>query len=459
MMFKRFARHEGGNFALTAALCMIPFCLAAGLAVDYSSKANRQSKLQDAVDAAVLAAGRDMARLKNKEIRQTIRQFLTANLEPEHAAAIDNIRIEVDRKQMRLQATADAAIPASFGRLAGIQELQYSATASVQSAFGGIEVVLVLDNTYSMKADGKLDALKTAAGGFVSDMMAANVHDDVVRIGVVPFGQYVNVGMHNRNASWMDVPPDSSERVCRQKRDVVSKSGCRTKTRTRYRDGVPVTQKYQQCTRHEYGEPYEHCGTRTVKWHGCAGSREHPLNLRDAGYGTRVPGAMKVRCPSPITPLSGNERKLKSQIDAMVASGETYVPAGLIWGLRTISSHRPFREGVDRAKAQRDNVTKAIVLMTDGENTKSKRDGDHLHNGGDQAQTDGWTRQLCEAIKSEEIVVYSMSFGDDIGNDTRAMLRDCANTANHYFHASDADALNAAFADIAASLNRLYLTQ
>ena len=406
MLLNQFIKDTRGNFALIAAICTIPLCVAGGLAIDYSTKSAKQTKLQDAVDAAVLAAGRDMAKLDNKEIKALVREFVRANLDRDDANLIRNIKIVVDRREMCLKATAKADVATTFGQLAGIKKLRYEATASVQSAYGGIEVVLVLDNTGSMGMDGKLDALKAAAGTFVNDMMEANANGDIVKIGIVPFGQYVNVGTNNRKARWLDLPNANEE-----------------------------------------------------AWNGCVGSRENPLNLQDTRYNKRVPALMGVHCPGPVLELSTDEKKLTASIASMNASGATYLPSGLIWGLRTISSKTPFTGGTSRKEAERENVTKAIVLMTDGENTMSKQPKGPLHNQGDREQADGWTRQLCETIKSEDVVIYSMSFGSQIGADTKAMLSACASNPQSYIHASDAAALNAAFSDIAASLTRLYLTQ
>ena len=50
----------------------------------------------------------------------------------------------------------------------------------------------------------------------------------------------------------------------------------------------------------------------------------------------------------------------------MTAVGETHIPIGMAWGRHLPSPSGPFADGVAYATP---NTTKAVVLMTDGENT------------------------------------------------------------------------------------------
>ena len=65
-----------------------------------------------------------------------------------------------------------------------------------------LEVALVLDNTGSMKKDDKETALRQAVQELVDSVMAGQAD---VKVAVVPFSQYVNVGVENRNAPWLEV--------------------------------------------------------------------------------------------------------------------------------------------------------------------------------------------------------------------------------------------------------------
>ncbi len=56
---KSFFKDTGGNFAITFGLTMLPIMLSVGVATDYTSAAGMRSNLQEAIDAAALAAGDD----------------------------------------------------------------------------------------------------------------------------------------------------------------------------------------------------------------------------------------------------------------------------------------------------------------------------------------------------------------------------------------------------------------
>ena len=274
----------------------------------------------------------------------------------------------------------------------------------------------MLDNTGSMAQHGKIASLKKAAKSFVSDMLALNTKSaDLVKIGLVPFADYVNVGTDYEGASWIDVPNSS-----------------RGWGRGR--------------------------GSRS-KWDGCVGSRSYPLNLEDGSYSTPVPGVLDTNCPRPITPLSEDEQLLTKQINSFSPQGYTYIPAGLVWGLRVLSAQEPFTQGLTQAQADEKRVKKAVILMTDGENTVSKDSRTAYHDGYDVNQTNTWTSTMCDNIKKQNVLVYTMTFGSDVPPATKALIRSCASDPAYYFDAANGDNLNAAFANIAASLSKLYLSQ
>uniref|UniRef100_UPI0039C5E11F TadE/TadG family type IV pilus assembly protein n=1 Tax=Umezakia ovalisporum TaxID=75695 RepID=UPI0039C5E11F len=67
---KRFVADRRGNIAVIFALASLPVALAMGAAVDYSQRSELDSNIQDAADAAVLAAARahDKSLAQKKEL-------------------------------------------------------------------------------------------------------------------------------------------------------------------------------------------------------------------------------------------------------------------------------------------------------------------------------------------------------------------------------------------------------
>jgi Mg-chelatase subunit ChlD len=342
-------------------------------------------------------------------------------------------------------------------RIAGINNLSYTPESVVNAPTGNAEVMLVLDSTGSMALDGKMDALKVSANKFVEDVLKSNALEERVKIGITPFAQYVNVGMDNRNASWMDVPDDYTTTETIETRDVISRSGC---SETTYTDSEGIERTTTSCTDVEYGPIYEKEITRNYKWNGCAGSRNYPRNLDDSDFSFKVPGLLNTWCPKRITQLTADEATLKSEINALYPSGSTYIPTGLTWGLRALSSGDPFDDGVSYADAISGDVQKVIVLMSDGENQSSINPGKKAwHNGNDKALANSYTQEVCDNIKDENILLFTIGFGDSIPQTTLDLLKSCSTDGTNYYNATDGAALTAAFANITSKLAALYLSK
>ncbi|MGB7335925.1 MAG: pilus assembly protein TadG-related protein, partial [Salaquimonas sp.] len=245
-MIKEFLKNKSGNFASILAIASLPVMLGIGVAVDYSSVSQQNTKLQNSLDSAILAVGIDFPSMSEVQVRKILTNYLRSNLSAADYAQIKNLHVKPNIQDRTLTVTAKAEFTTNFMMLAGVDKLPHEAEAQIKSASGGAEIAFVLDNTGSMNIDGKLDALKEAAKNFTNAMMKKNSGGDV-KIGIVPFSNYVNVGMSNRNASWLDVPDDSSttdDNFCHMTSDVITGS-CTTQNGINS-EGQSYT--YQQCS-------------------------------------------------------------------------------------------------------------------------------------------------------------------------------------------------------------------
>ena len=401
---KSFLADISGNFAITFGLCAIPVALTAGIAIEYSQVSRYDVRLQNAVDAATLAAGNEMSTKSDNQIRSDVREYLESDLESGDYAQVNNLDIDIDRTKMSLTVSADGAMATSFANIVRIKKLDYSASASVQASWGGIEAVLVLDNTGSMSRDGKMDALKKAATSFVAELLKRDSNGSNVKVGLVPFSEYVNIGTGNASASWLSIA-----------------------------NPVPPT------------------------WQGCVGSRQNKLDLADTAYGVKIPAVDAVTCPAALTDLTNNQITLNTNISAMVPVGYTYIPAGLVWGLRMLSSKLPLTAASTDQIAKRNRITKTIILMTDGDNTISANPP--LHDGKNIALANASTTEVCDNIKKDGVELFTVTFGTAVPPDTQALMLSCASGPGYYFDANTNGDLKKAFDEIAQKLTRLYLTQ
>jgi Flp pilus assembly protein TadG len=495
-VFTRFLKDRGGNFAMMSIALSLPLVLGVGLSIDYTRHSSAQRHLQELADAASLTLAASKEQNEGK-LRTMAEDIIAANRDPGRLQRATIASIETDAD--KVDVTLDGEIPATFMSIAGYDRLLTSASALAERAvMGNVEVALILDNTWSMSDKGpsgatKIATLKTAATKLVNELL--QTQDGAVRMGLVPYADYVNVGLKYRNASWLDVPADynrpKTDPVCNGTKTETSRACVREnprKTCTRTNDGI--TESYScsgGCA--EYGPET----TRTVpnctggqsaasfKWFGCVGSRmPSDSRLHDKSPNVRYPGYLdqSQRCLNPLVTLTSDKTALLSAINGMIINigtgylPNTYIPAGLTWGLNVLNPGEPFADAAayDPANAK---PRKVAVLMTDGENTLkfSSSDGRHIKFSGDvktddgrkkqaadRAVTDADTLKLCTYMKQQGIEIYSVAFM--VENATaKKMLEDCATDAQHYYDASDNESLLAAFAGIGQSLRVVRLAR
>ena len=180
------------------ALTVIPLCAVLGLAIDYLCASNLRSTLQAAADAAVLAAGAQGSD-DDATLEATVARFMDANLTASAKAALGSVRVTFT-KPATIRVEAQAVSKNSFLKLVGIDVTPVAVTS--EAVMGNpLEVALVLDNTGSM-AGSKEAALRKAGRELVDTVM---VDQADVKVAVVPFSQYVNVGVGNGTAPWLAV--------------------------------------------------------------------------------------------------------------------------------------------------------------------------------------------------------------------------------------------------------------
>jgi hypothetical protein len=171
------------------------------------------------------------------------------------------------------------------------------------------------------------------------------------------------------------------------------------------------------------------------------------------------------RCLTPILPLTDEVDVLRAAINGMQFKNsshepKTYIPAGLLWGINVVSPTVPFQEGAEYDTANRE-PRKAIVLMTDGENTLKYTSSNGRHDNATPAQivqSNNDTISLCTYAKSKKIEIFTVAFGQ-INASALTMLQNCATSTEHYFAATSSADLNDAFENIADKLRVVRIVQ
>jgi Flp pilus assembly protein TadG len=457
-LFSRFRANNKGNTSILFAATILPMLICAGAAVDFVETNRTLSVLQTATDAAVVAGG-SSGKTDQAELQAVVENYLTANNTKQVLDQIDSIETVFDDTTRTFSVRVKGKRNTSLMHLAGITTMDLGAYSEVKLGNDGLEVALVLDNTGSMNASGRMEALKNSAGGLVDKLLAAEASGAYVRVGIVPFAEYVNVGMGVRNKPWMNVPDDSSKTVeqCTNTYPDATSSNCRQETYSGVSDGVPYSGTHTVCD-WDYGAPKSVCTDveETKKWYGCVGSRNNPLDENIGTSSSPYPGLQNAWCGAEIVTLTDDKAKLKSTISAMTANGNTYVPAGLLWGWNMLSSDEPLDQAKTASAINAMGGKKAIVLMTDGDNTLSADYPWHWGTDGDKA--DKKVKDLCKNIKDDEIVVYTVSFMVTDAP-TIDMLEKCASDSSKAFTADNAAQLAQAFNEIGASMLSVRLSK
>ena len=422
-MIRRFLKDRRGNVAPIFAVAAVPLIASIGAAVDYTNLVHQRRIVQDALDAAALAANRLVGLEPKSAVKAEAVAFFNANIADK---GLPEMTPHVTVGTGTVLVTTSFTTDTYFLGLIGLAEQTQNLKAKSISGSATYEVVMVLDNSGSM-AGSKISSLKEAAKDLTASLFeqnASNPKPDPVKIGVVPFAAAVNVGSGYKNASWMDTgaaAPYHSENFEEEKSrfdlfdDInnIRWQGC-VEARPHPYDtddttpttAMPATMFVPMFAPDEpddgsYANNYidddgGSCDFSSGSgwggwdwgwgwnWGGGGGSGTSINDLSDAerqalvckydgatlsGYSgsNGISKGPNYNCTAeelqPLTTIRGH---VESALAKMKADGMTNIHAGIMWGWRLLSPGEPFTGG--RAYSEPDN-RKILVVMTDGENT------------------------------------------------------------------------------------------
>jgi len=439
--FSEFLGSERAAVSVLFAVALLPMFAAAGMAVDMGRAYLVKQRLGVAADAAGLAVASSYE--EGVDMQGTLDEYFNKNFVETSLSTAGDPSYSIVGNTVNV--TASAEVQMTLMKALGYDSISVQVTSQSLFAVNGMEVVMVLDNTGSMGGT-KMTSLKAAANDLV-DILLEGANGNV-KIGLVPFTALVNVGT---NFEDMAVPSFISP------------------ASTTYNWG---NDSWWGCV---MARPYPNDVEDTD---ADAGGRWTPFYWQDDGNNdwyydgayhadTTAPSSKGPNkyCPNAVTPLTDNHFVLNTAINSMYAYGPTHVNVGAIWGWRLISPEAPFTQGVAYGT---ENHTKAIILLTDGENTaysyvKSAYDYPSVGVTGTTSaagvaeEMDDRLEETCTNIKSEGILVYSITFDvDTVG--IKNLMQGCATDADRYFNSPTEDELKRTFREIAKELKEIRLT-
>jgi Flp pilus assembly protein TadG len=425
---------------IAAFALVVPMLMAAtGMAIDMSRAYMVKKRLGQAVDSAALAVAGSSG--STAELEDKMDAYIGVNFDGNRFATL--IRTELFPTDDTLKIEAEARSINYFMTIFGHDHIDVYVEATVQKELRGIETVLVMDNTGSMGSNNNIATLRQAATDFVNIMFDRAPDPSVIKIGLVPYSTSVNVGRYG-----LGQYPDGSQ----------------------YGDGTPFVNN-------PHGLSYTTNYNSSNGWLGCVTEGEPEDTTDHEGpwemyrfcrddddnydyscyYRYRYPNYV---CPtSYVTPLSSDQNDLLNRISTMNARGHTLGNYGMVWGWRLISPAFPFQEG----SAWNDqDWRKSIIMMTDGQNTMhpyySAYGMTKDHSIGTTQENEKF-EEVCERMKEDGIIIYTITFTSSINSTTKDYYRECASDETKYYDAPGQSDLVDAFQSISRELSNLYISK
>lgn len=326
---------------------------------------------------------------------------------------------------------AKVEVPTEFMRIVG-KETMTANVAAVTGPVGlpvSIDVVLVLDNTDSI-GNSDLNALVRASEDLV-DYLHDNKGTANIRVGVIPFSRYINIGASNTAEDWINYSTAYNP-------DNTAFMGCVHP----YFDDRDGDLSLQPSAANPVDAAYDYAKYPYTT--APASAQSHPLWWKYKWDTTR--------CNlSEVTPLNASRRDVKSRIGGIRGNtgGPTYIPVGLKWGYSILNETAPV-ESTSNAKGP---VVKVMVLMTDGGNKlywiREQESPEDLRT---DEESDEMTKQMCQKIKAEGTQMITVGFKFDPSKEefSRAadVLESCASSSGDVYTPSDRSQLEDNFKDI-----------
>lgn len=456
---KHFMQNQHGSIITYAALAVIPIAGFTGVALDTARAYMLQSQLSASLDASALAAGKS---LTEEEIIADVNRYFGVNFKEGYMhATLHGPYASYNPDTNTITVNARADLHTTFMRLFGQDIITVSAQTEIQRNVRGMELVLVMDNTGSMRSGSKIETMKNAATDLINILYGERDTVDDFWVGLVPFVASVNIGASNWD--WLSGydPSDFTDEGTVWKGCVEARSGLFDRD-----DSTPLEAPF------------------TAYFYPDASDNNYPP-IREENYYQNDGKGPNLGCGPAITPLTASKSTIIEKIDEMLPwhRGGTMSNLGLSWGWRVLS---PKWRGVwhtDDLSLPKDYdeplMDKVVIILTDGVNQFY----DHGSSGPDGSDYTAYGRRTwnrlglnnpssgnstneinarmsttCEAMKQEGIIIYTITF--QLSNSsTQSLFRNCATSRAHYFNSPSNSELQTVFRRIGNELSNLRITQ
>ncbi|HEX6091747.1 MAG TPA: VWA domain-containing protein [Dongiaceae bacterium] len=328
----------------------------------------------------------------------------------------------------KLKIDATANVKTDFMQMMGFNKLKVGADSQVAWGNTKLRIGLSLDNTGSMKDNGKMDALKAATKGLLTQLQTAAATNGDVYVSIVPFNKNVNVGdLGNKNSDWLNWAVW----------DLLNFS-CTKKNENNLFDCLAAGGLWLPLSHND--------------WEGCVTDRDQPYDTTNSAPITSLLASLFVTekyddCPAELMALSYDWKKLNKKVDDMEPNGMTNQTIGLQWAFQSLTAS-PF---TIPPKDPNYKYSDIIIHLTDGLNTQNRWSKK-------QSEIDERTKLVCTNAKAAGVTIYAIQV-NTTGDPTQQVLKDCASTPDKFFILNSANQMVSTFQQIGTQLSNLRIAQ
>ncbi|MFN3231529.1 MAG: TadE/TadG family type IV pilus assembly protein [Alphaproteobacteria bacterium] len=523
---RRWARDAVGATVIIYGVIAVPILGFVGAAVDYSRLHSGRVELQNALDAAALAAGRAYENtIGTAEVRTAAainagNNFFAANF-PDGFQEISAPVLAITVTESDVNVTADADMPTQFMQVLGVSKMDVQAETTVVRNGRGVELVLVMDNTGSMRGKlsgasvNKMDTMIAAAHTLVDTLYNDRETIENFYVSLVPYAAMVNIG--SGRTGWVNSFSESTLFAgTTWKGCVMGRADPYDET-----DDPPGIAKWDvmawpstkdQIFLDKNGDELEVTEEEELIY--MKGDNEWPP-IDESNSAQNDGTGPNLGCPPAITPLIQSKTDVKAAINEMQPwhRGGTMSNLGLVWGWRVISprwrglwgGNTPAEFPLDYAEP---NWEKVVIMLTDGTNqwydwpgTGKADDGrtkltglpgkaccsshssaevkkNDIPDGADytaygrieeerlgsgsfsavQGILDDKMEDVCQDMRDAGVIIFTITFGVN-DNATKTTFENCAGRPDQYFNSPTNNDLQAAFVAIATEINNLRISE
>jgi hypothetical protein len=203
----RLKADTSGNALMILAFSVVPLLALVGSSIDMGRAYLVESRLQQACDAGVLGARKELGAISNfdpdtdgAEVISKGNRFFNANFADGIYNSVDRNFVMTLEDDQSVSGAASVVLPTEIMQFFGKEEISIGVGCRAELSVPNTDIMMALDVTGSMAesnpddTEPKISVLKSVVKGFYATMEATRQPQSRIRYGFVPYSTNVNVG-------------------------------------------------------------------------------------------------------------------------------------------------------------------------------------------------------------------------------------------------------------------------